>query len=198
MRIKAARTDEFWIRYGFRGGMSEALDTFAGFLAATQLVGHADAQRELTEAENRLLDEGGFPTLPQDDERSGDVEVSTLAAAYARMCAQALTTKEAATLLHVQPSRIRQRLGERTLFGIEQEDHWVLPRFQFQNDQLVPGIGKVLQVLDEGLHSLSVERFFTTPQPELYAEELGRDLTPCEWLQAGYDGAPVIRLARDL
>lgn len=198
MRIKAAATDEFWIRYGFRGGVSEALETFASFLVATQLVVHADPERELTEAENRRLDEGGFPISQPDDEGDSGIEVSTLAVAYARMCAQALTTKEAAALLQVQPSRIRQRLGERTLFGIEKDDHWVLPRFQFENDQIVPGIGKVLQVLDEALHSLTVERFFTTSQPELYAEEVGRDLTPCEWLQAGYDSAPVVRLARDL
>ena len=62
----------------------------------------------------------------------------------------------------------------------------------------MPGIGKVLQVLDETLHPVTVERFFATPQPELYADEVGRDLTPREWLQAGYDPAPVVRLARDL
>jgi hypothetical protein len=48
------------------------------------------------------------------------------------------------------------------------------------------------------LHPVTVERFFATPQPELYADEVGRDLTPREWLQAGYDPAPVVRLARDL
>ena len=168
------------------------------FLAATQPVAPAEAERELTEAENRLLDEGGF-AMPQADEQArACIEVSTLAAAYAEMCAHALTTKEAAQLLQVQPSRIRQRLGDKTLFGIEKDDHWVLPSFQFDQDQLVPGIGKVLQVLDETLHPVSVARFFATPQPELYADEVDRDLTPREWLQAGYNPAPVVRLARDL
>ena len=198
MRVKAFGTDEFWIRHGFRGGVSEALETFASFLAATQPVVQAEPERELTEAENRLLDEGGFPMPQPDDQGSAGSAVSTLAVSYAEMCAQALTTKEAALLLQVQPSRIRQRLGEKTLFGIEKEDHWVLPRFQFDHGQIVPGIGKVLQVLDETLHPVTVERFFATPQPELYADEVGRDLTPREWLQAGYDPAPVVRLARDL
>ncbi len=198
MRIKASGTDEFWIRYGFRGGVSEALETFAAFLAAAKPVAQAEPERELTEAENHLLDEGGFPTPQPHGQRDTGVEVSTLAGAYARMCVQALTTKEAAALLQVQTSRIRQRLGDRTLFGIEREDHWVLPQFQFDNDQPVPGMGKVLQVLDKALHPLTVERFFVTPQPELYAEEVGRDLTPREWLQAGYDSALVAQLARDL
>jgi hypothetical protein len=198
MSIKASRTDAFWMRYGFRGGVSEALETFAAFLAATEPVAQAEPERELTAAENRWLDEGGFPTPPSTPQESAGGEVSALAGAYARMCAQALTTKEAAALLQVQPSRIRQRLGERTLFGLEKEDHWVLPRFQFDNDRIVPGIGKVLQVLDETLHPITVERFFVTPQPELYAEEVDRDLTPREWLQAGYDPALVVRLARDL
>lgn len=198
MRVKPSGTDEFWIRHGFRGGVSEALATFASFLAATQPVVPAEPERELTEAENRLLDEGGFPRTQPDDQGSAGSEISILAVSYAEMCAQALTTKEAARLLQVQPSRIRQRLGEKTLFGIEKEDHWVLPRFQFVDGQIVPGIGKVLQVLDETLHPVTVERFFATPQPELYADEVGRDLTPREWLQAGYDPAPVVRLARDL
>ncbi len=198
MRVKASGTDEFWIRYGFRGGVSEALETFASFLAATKPVVQAEPERELTEAEHRLLDEGGFPMPQPDDQGISGIEVSTLAVSYAQMCAQALTTKEAAALLQVQSSRIRQRLGKKTLFGVEKEDHWVLPRFQFENGQIVPGIGKVLQVLDEALHPVTVERFFVTPQPELYAEEVGRDLTPREWLQAGYDPAPVVRLARDV
>ncbi len=198
MSMKASRTDAFWVRYGFRGGVSEALDTFASFLAATVPVAVAEPERELTETENRLLDEGGFPTLGEMPLAHFNIEVSTLAGAYARLCAQALTTKEAAALLHVQPSRIRQRLGERSLFGIEKEDHWVLPRFQFDNDRLIPGIGKVLQALDDALHPITVERFFNTPQPELYAEEVDRDLTPREWLQAGYNPTIVVRLARDL
>jgi hypothetical protein len=198
MRVKASETDEFWIRHGFRGGVSEALETFASFLAATPLGVAAEPERELTEAEHRLLDEGGFPKPQPDEQGSAGNELSMLAVSYAEMCAQALTTKEAARLLQVQPSRIRQRLGERTLFGIEKQDHWILPRFQFDDGQIVPGMGKVLQVLDETLHPVTVERFFATPQPELYADEVGRDLTPREWLQAGYDPAPVIRLARDL
>ena len=158
MRVKASGTDEFWIRHGFRGGVSEALETFASFLAATQPVVAAEPERELTEAEHRLLDEGGFPKPQPDEQGSAGSELSMLAVSYAEMCAQALTTKEAARLLQVQPSRIRQRLGERTLFGIEKEDHWVLPRFQFDDGQIVPGMGKVLQVLDETLHPVTVER----------------------------------------
>lgn len=198
MRVKACETEEFWMRYGFRGGVSEALETFASFLTATEPVVQAEPERELAEAENRLLDEGGFPVSRPESQSSPGVEVSALAGSYARMCAQALTTKEVAELLQVQPSRIRQRLGERSLFGIEKEDHWVLPRFQFENGQAVPGIGKVLRILDKALHPVTVERFFATPQPELYAEEVGRDLTPGEWLRAGYDPAPVVQLARDL
>ncbi len=196
MPIKASRTDEFWMQYGFRGGMSEALDTLAAFLAATEPVAQAESERELTAEENRLLDEGGFP--PPQMSPQGGTDVSALAGSYARICAQALTTTEVATLLQVQPSRVRQQLGERTLFGIEKEDHWVLPRFQFTNDRMVPGIGKALQALDEALHPVTVERFFVTPQPELYAEEVDRNLTPLEWLQAGYDSALVVRLAREL
>lgn len=198
MSLKAFAQDEFWVRRGFRGGVAEALETFAAFVATTEPVMMAESGRELTEAENQLLDEGEFPTPQDDGERGSGVDVSTLAQDYARMCLEALSTTEAAALLHVQPSRVRQRLAARTLFGLAKDDHWVLPRFQFIGGKPVPGIGKVLQVLDEALHPITVERFFATPQPELYAEEVGRPLTPREWLQAGYDPTPVVQLARDL
>jgi hypothetical protein len=198
MSPKAFAEDEFWVRHGFRGGVTEALETFAGFVVATELVVMAEPGRELTEAESQLLDEGGFPAPHDDGERGSGVDISTLAQDYARMCLEALSTTEAAALLHVQPSRVRQRLAARTLFGLAKGDRWVLPCFQFIGGKPVPGIGKVLQVLDEALHPVTVERFFATPQPELYAEEVDRPLTPREWLQAGYDPAPVMQLARDL
>lgn len=198
MSSKAFAQDEFWVRHGFRGGVAEALETFAGFVVATEPVVLAASGRELTEAENRLLDHGGFPAPVDDGAQSSSVDISTLAQDYARMCVEALSTTEAAALLHVQPSRIRQRLAARTLLGLAKDDRWVLPRFQFSGGKPVPGIGRVLQVLDEALHPVTVERFFATPQPELYAEEVGRPLTPREWLQAGYDPESVVRLARDL
>jgi hypothetical protein len=198
MSLKAFAQDEFWVRRGFRGGVAEALETFAGFVAATEPVVMAEPGRELTEAENQRLDEGGFPAPHCDHGRGPGVDVSPLAQDYARMYLEALSTTEVAALLHVQPSRVRQRLAARTLFGLAKDDRWVLPRFQFIGGKPVPGIGKVLQVLDEALHPVTVERFFATPQPELYAEEVGRPLTPREWLQAGYDPAPVVQLARDL
>ncbi len=55
---------------------------------------------------------------------------------------------EAARLLGVDPSRVRQRLGERTLYGVKTARGWRLPAFQFdldQPDRLVPGIGALIE-----------------------------------------------------
>src|SRR6266404_8433417 len=53
-------------------------------------------------------------------------------AQYMALLEESLSAAEAAKLLHVDVSRIRQRLRGRSLFGIEHEGGWRLPRFQFE------------------------------------------------------------------
>jgi hypothetical protein len=53
-----------------------------------------------------------------------------------------ISAAEAAKLLHVDVSRVRQRLRERSLFGIEHEGSWRLPRFQFERRLVIPGLHK--------------------------------------------------------
>ena len=52
---------------------------------------------------------------------------------------ESLSAAQAANLLKVDVSRIRQRLRERSLFGLEHEGSWRLPRFQFERRRVIPG-----------------------------------------------------------
>src|SRR5258708_33708776 len=109
-----------------------------------------------------------------------------------------LSAAEAAKLLRVDVSRVRQRLREGSLFGIEYEGSWRLPRFQFERRLVVPGLTRVLKSLPADLFPLDVVDWFLLPEPDL---ELARDaapLSPREWLLCGRPIEAVVSLARDL
>ncbi len=109
-----------------------------------------------------------------------------------------MTTAEAAARLGVERSRIRQRLAKRSLYGIRSAQGWRLPAFQFLEDGPLPGAGKAVSRLSRHLHPLAVHNFFTLPNADLHAAELNQDLSPREWLRAGYPPRAVARLAAHL
>lgn len=152
-----------------------------------------------TANERALLAEGGFDTSALTVPGADPVEIA--AAEFARLRTESYTAEEAANVLGVTVGRIRQRLTSSppTLFGIKVGGDWRVPRFQFENEQLIVGIEFVVGRLRAELNPVAVWRWFTTPNPDLPADEDGaRLLTPLEWLRVG--GAPeiVAALAGDL
>jgi hypothetical protein len=144
-----------------------------------------------------LLERGGLTFAPLPDERRSPL--ARTAATYAALLATARAAAEAASLLGVDPSRVRQRLGQRTLYGIKTARGWRLPAFQFdldQPDRLVPGIGRVLAALPADLHPVAVYNWFTLPDPDLTWQ--GEPLSPLDWLRSGGDPAPAAAIAADL
>jgi hypothetical protein len=152
----------------------------------------------LTDEQLALLAEGGFeldgPDLGAEDPLlRGALE-------YAAMRATALTTKEAANRLGVNDSRVRQRLAERTLYGLKVEEEWRLPLFQFEREGgLVPGIDRVIPKLDESLSAIAVFHWFTIKNPDLAsAETHDEPVSPLTWLRLGLDPEEVVNLAAQL
>ncbi len=91
-------------------------------------------------------------------------------------------------------SRIRQRLRERSLFGIEYDGERRLPRFQFVRHLVLPGLREVLATLPEALNPLDVAEWFLSPNPDL---ELGTGaVSPREWLLRGEPVDAVVAVAR--
>jgi hypothetical protein len=145
---------------------------------------------EISEHEQQLLREGGFEAPSADATRAseeGQLE-------YLALLSDSLSPDEAAKLLRVNSSRVRQRLGERQLFGIKDRGTWRLPRFQFAGGRLVPGIQLVLPTLPETLHPVAVQRWFRIPHPDLELDD-GTTLTPLEWLGKGHEPNRVAELA---
>jgi hypothetical protein len=115
------------------------------------------------------------------------------------MIASALSQSQAAQLLGVDQSRIRQRIGQGTLYTITGENNVkVLPRFQFTDEGVLPGLEKVLPVINNEAHPIAVQRFFLTVSSDLYSEELQANLSPRDWLISGHNPDAVVRMAADL
>jgi hypothetical protein len=120
----------------------------------------------------------------------------------------ALSIKAVASALGRNESRIRQRLLQRSLYGIRRGRTWLLPLFQFRLEDhegsrtvkgVVPGIEQVFPALSRELHPVSVWRWFTSPSTELTDDAVpDRAISPRNWLLAGHDPRPVADLARDL
>lgn len=156
-----------------------------------------DPGKEYSEEEIMALEEGGLDLSPQ--EEGGPDPLARTAAKYVALLASALTTKEAAEVLEVGESRVRQRLGEGTLYGVKAGRENRLPAFQFEGGKEVPGIAQVLKRIDRSLHPVAVLNWFMLPNPDLFLdEEEARPVSPRHWLLSGGDPEILARLAEEL
>jgi len=173
------------------------LERPAGWLPRTFY--RPDPRPDLTHAEARVLERGGFSLAPAD--LGTEDPLARTAAEYAALLKASLATAELAARLGLDPSRIRQRLTARppTLYGIRLKSNWVIPQFQLDAGRLIPSLAEVVPQLDPDLHPVTVLRWFTTPNPDLVSDEQrGRTLSPRDWLRLGMPAGPVVALAKDL
>jgi hypothetical protein len=155
-----------------------------------------DPRGELTATEEALLRNGGLDLRPLASREKS--RLARTAAKYAALLETSLTTAEAAARLKVDASRVRQRLLDRTLYGIRTSAGWRVPAFQFEGKRLLPALGDVTAALSPELHPVAVFNWFTLPHPDLVDEELGRSLSPREWLLAGLPPTAVVDVAREM
>lgn len=115
---------------------------------------------------------------------------------FTALVADSLSVSQAANLLEVDQSRIRQRLTERTLYGIKVDRAWRLPHLQFTDHEQVRALDQVLPQLPSTLHPVALQRWLTSPSPDLELDD--QAASPLEWLEATGDASKVIAIARDL
>jgi hypothetical protein len=115
---------------------------------------------------------------------------------YMALLETSYSTSQAARYLKVDASRVRQRLRENSLFGIDYDGEKRLPRFQFERAHVIPGLREVLAALPEGLNPLDVAEWFLSPNPDLEIDARETPLSPREWLLKGQPVDAAARLAR--
>ena len=101
-----------------------------------------------------------------------------------------------AELLGVDRSRISQRLRARSLYAFTYGDARYFPTWQFVEGKTVAGLKDALAELDDDLHPLVVDHWFTTPSVDLEID--GAAVSPKTWLTTGGSPEPVAALAADL
>ena len=156
----------------------------------------SDPAAELPAEETAALRRGGFELTPRKSESAN--ALARTAADYAALLATSLAANEAAQTLGLDPSRIRQLLVARKIYGLQRKGVWRIPIFQFDGHRLLPGLEEVVPSLPRDLHPVAVYRWFTSPNPDLLPEDLDRELSPREWLLAGYSPKIVAQLGVDL
>jgi len=190
-------------------GITASTNELAGFVVesveAMEAGALVPAASELPESEVAVLRGGGLEVF--DGVVSGDDPIARASAAYSALLATAFTIKDVAQALQRNESRIRQRLLQRTVYGVRRGRGWLLPRFQFLVEKkgvdhivtgMVPAVEQVFPLLDPELHPVSVWRWFTSPSMELVDEQAGQALSPRDWLLAGHEPGLVMNLAKDL
>jgi hypothetical protein len=162
----------------------------------------------LPAAEVEILDSIGVRAgSPEEAEQQATAAVER----FATFLASALKIGEAAEMLGVSRRRVRGKLAEGQLYGIDGpgeslpggRDRIVLPRFQFDAGLTPPGLAEVIASLPRTIHPLAVEGFFLSASPDLELEATaesasGRPLSPRAWLLAGYEPDAVAALAAAL
>lgn len=150
----------------------------------------------LSPTDASMLDAAGL--VESENDRPGAFEKSQIA--YEMLLGRSYTLEEAARILKVNPSRLRQRLGQRTLYGIKDGRSWRVPRFQFdvKRQKIVRGIEKVLPRIRRDAHPLEVATWFSIPHQDLVVGEHEEPVTPLDWLGGGRSPETVAELADEI
>jgi hypothetical protein len=155
-----------------------------------------DPAADLPAEETAALRRGGFEMTSGKGESAN--ALARTVADHAALLETSLSASQAAEKLGLDPSRIRQLLAAGRIYGIQAKGSWRLPAFQFDGSRLLPGLEEVVSRLPQDLHPVAVYRWFTTPNPDLAPDDLDCELSPREWLLAGYPPKVVAQLAADL
>lgn len=116
----------------------------------------------------------------------------TLAGSVQHVFAQTLSAAEVAELTGKSRSQITRDLNAHKLYGLGVGRHWRIPRWQFTERAVLPGLDVVVPAIPEHLHPSVVEGFMTTDQDELE----GR--TPIDYLSTGGSPAVVAAMVAEL
>ncbi len=153
------------------------------------------AARTLSAGELAALRAVGLTTAPFDEGSARDPLTRSITD-YMALLETSYSTSQAAKYLKVDASRVRQRLREHSLLGIDYDGEKRLPRFQFERAKVIPGLREVLAALPEGLNPLDVAEWFLSPNPDLEVEDDENPLSPRDWLLSGAPVEAVVALAR--
>ncbi|MGI8416140.1 MAG: helix-turn-helix domain-containing protein [Nakamurella sp.] len=186
--------------------LAEVLRTYAPEISETEFAAdlrskfehvHGTDDPGLTTGELAFLNEHGGAAAGEviarwnpDAERSCRSRI--VAESVRHVYAQTLSAVQVAELTGKSRSQITRDLNTGKLYGLSVGRHWRIPRWQFVDDAVLPGLAAVVPAIPEHLHPSVVEGFMTTPQDELNSR------TPIDYLRTGGSPAPVAEMVAEL
>lgn len=132
-------------------------------------------------------------------ERCLPIRKTTLRSAasnFAEQTRESLSVEQAATLLTLDPSRVRHRVRDRALYAFKIGGGLRLPTWQFHRAGSIPGLRTLLAALPTDLHPLEVAGFMTTADGGLAVDD--EPISPREWLVSGGDVLLAVELIEHL
>jgi len=158
----------------------------------------------MSQHEKAILLEGGALGVDEDSEqlaRSRGSAIAQLAQEWELVKKEALDEAGVAALLGISRGKLHQLVTTRppTLFVIGGDyGDLLFPKWQFEDDRLIPHLGDLLQAFSSETHPLSIYRFMTMANQDLESPDFGILYTPRDWLLKGFDPAPVMLMALDI
>lgn len=154
-------------------------------------------EQALTLGERLALKAVGLVTTVGTARLADQARQKSLAEFFDLVVHRSAKTQEVAALLHVDPSRIRQRIRERSLFAVNVDGQSRIPLTQFEQGAVIPGLIDVLAALPPDMTALEFVGWFELPTADL-ADDEDVPQSPREWLLSNGTVAPVIALASGL
>ncbi|WP_407344500.1 hypothetical protein [Pengzhenrongella phosphoraccumulans] len=135
-------------------------------------------------------------TVRDDVVLSPGAEVSAVRAVtdWGRIVATSRTTAQVAQMLGWEASRVRRMIALGGLYAKSIGRSQLLPAWQFEEQEPLPGLREVLAALPADQPPLEVEAWMTTPVTGLAVD--GEALSPRLWLISGGDPGEVVALTR--
>ena len=159
----------------------------------------------LTASEIEVLQEGGAYGLDDTSTvalmRSRRLAVMRLHLEMKQLQSDSLDASEVAKLLGISAARVRQLINPEKpgLYSFKgtRSKIW-FPRWQFVESSPIPHLRSILKALSSQAHPVTVQQFMTQVNNDLWSSDLEENLSPRDWLIAGYPADPVLSLVRDI
>jgi hypothetical protein len=170
------------------------LATLETALQRIRAVDAGNEMRQFSETDEAELIASGLDLSPRrlHEKRAGQIAAAELIA----LLVESKPVDETARRMGVNASRVRQMLGDRSLFGMKGDRGWQVPTFQFSGKRPIRGFSVVMRAMPGDIHPIEAWSWLTNPEPDLELHD--RPTSPVDWLRSGGDPERAARLATDL
>mgnify|MGYP001566326532 CR=1 FL=1 len=129
----------------------------------------------------------------------GDSPENKTRASFADILKNSMTIDETAKMLEKNYSQVYQLVNSYspTIYSIKLQGQLLIPKFQFDNCDLVPHFSKILNKIDHNLCPVSFYNWFVK-FPCIDLETSDGPISPRDWLIKGNSPVPVLHIAEDL